>query len=526
MSSRPKLLYFNGPWDYLGDRMIAAYMEPFQRLLEQDFEVISVQGDCNLRREVEAHRPDMILFHTGTESDHEKEIKITETDAYPEIPRVGYIYRDPISSSRIAAVNRLLRWGVDQTFTCFRPSDAPSEFFKNTIYVPWWIEENLYRDYGEEKIYPISLTGAGWLSGRFFYTWRFPIFSQLVSRFPVFHVPVLENHRSGNAFIGEKYARLLNQSLFSAGCGSVNRFLTLKPLEIPACRCCLIAEETEVFKAIGFRDGVNCIFADETTVVAKVQALLDDPERLRAVTDAGYDLVHQRHTVRNRRMFIEWYQLWKAKLPGQRIAQIDPLKPLELLPEESQPSYDFPPENPLIDKLLAGYALMHERQWKEALEKFETVLTIIPYVAEARLGAGICNFHLHRLEIAQRHLMYNIQAQIRQRTSAWPDVINVAYLTIVLMKAGKREDAVTLVSQRSDLRHPALNALRWIMAARKPELRKRSPAFQILEGDVTQNIETLHLFPKRTFADWVQTWSELLPDLLGKNKQASIVSAA
>jgi hypothetical protein len=336
----------------------------------------------------------------------------------------------------------------------------------------------------------------------------------------------LENHRSGNAFIGEKYARLLNQSLFSAGCGSVNRFLTLKPLEIPACRCCLIAEETEVFKAIGFQDGVNCIFADETTVVAKVQALLDDPERLKAVTDAGHDLVHQRHTIRHRRMFIEWYRLWKARLPGQRIAQINPLKPLELVPDDSHRSYDFPSENPLIENLLAGQALMNDRRWKEALEKFESVLTIIPYVAEARLGAGICNFHLHRLEIAQRHLVYNIQAQTRQKTDAWPDVLNAAYLTIFLIKCGKREDAVTLVSQRSDLRHPALNALRWSMAEQRPELRKRSPAFQIEEGDESQNIETLHLFPRRTFAKWVETWCELLPGVLSKSKQASVVSAA
>ncbi|MEO6004648.1 MAG: glycosyltransferase [Opitutus sp.] len=526
MKSRPRLLYFNGPWDYLGDRMIAAYMDPFRRLLEQDFEVISVQGDRNLRKEVEEHRPDMILFHTGTESDKEREIRIIETNAYPEIPRIGYMYRDPISSSRIAAVNRLLRWGVHQTFTCFRPSDAPSRFFENTIYVPWWIEEDLYKDYGLTKDYPISLTGAGWLSGRFFYTWRFPIFSQLISRFPVFHVPVLENHQSGNAYIGERYARLLNQSMFSAGCGSVNRFLTLKPLEIPACRCCLIAEETEVFKAIGFKDGVNCVFADESNVGSKVQALLDNPDRLQQITDAGYELVHQQHTTRSRRMFIEWYHLWKAKGPGQRIVQINPLQPLQLVDENARPMYEFPSENPLVETLRAGYDLFAQKRWKEALAKFENVLGIIPYVAEARLGAGICQFHLHRLDLAQQHLLYNIQTQIRQKTDAWPDVINQAYLAIVWIKMGRRDSAIALLAQRSDLRHPALNSLRWLVASKKAELRRKEPAFQIVEGDETQNVETLHVFPARTFAEWDAVWCELLPTESNKVKAPQVLVTA
>lgn len=525
--TRPRLLYFNGPWDYLGDRMIAAYMDPFRRLLEQDFEVISVQGDRNLRHEVEQHRPDMILFHTGTESDREKEVTIVETDAFREIPRVGYIYRDPISPSRISAMNRLLKWGVDQTFTCFRPSDAPIPFFKDTIYVPWWIDDTVFRDYGEKKEIPIALTGAGWLSRQFFYTWRCPIFIQLVSRFAVFHVPVFENHKNGHAYVGEGYARLLNQSLFSAACGSANRFLTLKPLEIPACRCCLIAEETEVFKAIGFADGVNCIFADHTNVAAKVQDLLDHPERLQAITNAGYDLVHQRHTQRNRRMFIEWFHLWKSKRPGQCIVQTDPLRPLQLAAEGSSHPYEFPAENPMVESLLAGYALMREERWQEAVVKFDQILNVIPYVAEARLGAAICQLRLNGWNLALQHLTHNLHSQVRQRSMAWPDVLNLAFLGVAMIGNGKKEEALNLLGQRPELRHPALNALRWFLAQRQPELRSHSPAFQISEGDESQNIETVHLLPTQTFAEWVSLWATHLPvsSLSAKTSIRSAVAA-
>jgi spore maturation protein CgeB len=102
-------------------------------------------------------------------------------------------------------------------------------------------------------------------------------------------------------------------------------------LEIPASRCCLITHESEELRAAGFIDTVNCIFADEKTVVQKMQVLLDDPARLLAITDAGYELIHRHHTKRHRRMFIEWFTLWTSRQPGQRIVQTNALDPLRLI---------------------------------------------------------------------------------------------------------------------------------------------------------------------------------------------------
>ena len=104
--ARPRLLYFNGPWDFLGERMRRSFIEPFHALLAQDFEVISVEGDRDFAREVEQHRPDLVLFHSGCEAPREPAVTITNTDAYPELPRIGYIYRDPFSPSRLIAMNR------------------------------------------------------------------------------------------------------------------------------------------------------------------------------------------------------------------------------------------------------------------------------------------------------------------------------------------------------------------------------------------------------------------------------------
>ena len=509
--SKPRLLYFNGPWDYLSERLIASYIVPFRRLLDQDFEVISIEGDCDLSDEVEKYRPDAILFHTGTESNNEREVTITRADSYREIPRMGYMYRDPISPSRIAPMNRMAKWGVDQIFTCNRQSDSPIPFFKDSLYVPWWVDDTVFRDYGEAKTYPITLAGAGWLSAQFFYTWRKPIFAQLVLRFPIFHVPVFENHKSRDAFVGVNYARLLNQSLCAAGCGSVNRYLTLKLLEIPASRCCLITEETEVLKAIGFVDGVNCIFADEKNVLQKVQAIFDDPTRLQKITDAGFELVHRCHTQRQRRMFIEWFRLWKSRQPAQKIVQVHPLEPLQIIGHDSPtPECRFPTESPVFEALHAGYRLIAESNWSEAYAKFKWVLGVIAYVAEARLGAGICALHSNDLQMASKHLTANLDNQTELRITRHPDVISIAYLAVVLVKMNAMKDAVDVLRRSLGFKHPALNSLCWLLAIRHKALKSRDPMFDVAEGDETTTIQTVHLLPATGFHGWLECWKSLL----------------
>jgi hypothetical protein len=510
MNSRPRLLYFNGPWDYLGERLVTSYIEPFRRLLEQDFEVISLEGNRNFADEVKQHRPDVVLFHTGTESPLEREVSITHTDAFPELPRMGYVFRDPVSPSRLGPMNRLRAWGANQVFTDFRASDCPTPLFANSIYLPWWIDDRVFRDYGEEKTLPITLTGTGWVSKQF-YTWRQPIFLQLLPRLPVYHVPAFETHQKQDAYIGESYARLLNRSSLSAGCGSASRYLTLKLLEIPAARCCLLTEETEVLKAIGFRHGVNCVFADASNVVSRVQELLDNPGRLQAITDAGFQLVHSQHTQRNRRVFAEWFRLWQSKAAGETIVQVGPFEPLRILAEgECRPPVTFPEENPMTAALKTAYTLVEQKRWAEAMPHFEWVLNVVPYVAEARLGAAICELHQHKFSSALAHLEYIAYIQFKLSAYKRPDPVSLALQLLVLVRSGDLKKVGDLLVATSGMRHPALNAFRWMLARRYTALRHKLPVSLSGEGDEAQNSESLHWLPPRKFSGWVQLWTEYL----------------
>jgi hypothetical protein len=517
---RPRLLYFNGPWDYLGERLRLSYIDTFRRLLEQDFEVISVEGDRDFRREVETHRPDLALFHAGTESPLEREPNIRHTDAFPELPRVGYVFRDPFSPSRLASMNRLRAWGVNQVFTDFRASDSPIPYFAESIYLPWWADDTTFRDYGERKSIPITLAGSGWLS-RQFYSWRNPVFIQLAQRLPVYHVPAFETHQKNDAYVGESYARLLNRSLIAGGCGTVCRYLTLKLLEIPASRCCLLTEETEVMKSLGFQDGVNCIFADEKNVVAKVSAVLDVPARLQSITQAGYDHVRRHHTQRSRRMFREWFDLWRRRGANERVVQGHPLEPLRLAGRDEVLAPAFPAENPLLEKLQSGYRLLNERRPAEAIDAFKAVLDAIPYVAEASLGTAIARLDLGEPAAALPYLEHIFVIQAKLCNYPRPDPISLAYAAVAYFRLNQADRALDLLARHARVRHPALNALRWHVAQHWRKFRSRHPDWATDEGNETHNGETIHLLPPRPFADWLEHWTVQIP----VNQAAAAVTA-
>src|SRR5258706_463608 len=82
---------------------------------------------------------------------------------------------------------------------------------------------------------------------------------------------------------------------------------------------CLITERTAATDAAGFVDGDNCVTADAADVIERVDALLRDPEALERITRAGHDLVHARHTIRQRDEIMQWSTLHRPLAPSQRI---------------------------------------------------------------------------------------------------------------------------------------------------------------------------------------------------------------
>jgi hypothetical protein len=499
------MLYVNGPWGYLSSRNRAAYVEPFLALLRQDFDVIPVETPCDLAEEIPRHRPDIVLLHTGIESPGEPNPVVEGADAFPEVPRLAFVLRDPFTPTRRNALNRARRWRADGIIMTFRPSDSPNPAFDGGFYLPWWVDDTVFRDYGQAKDIPVSLTGSGWFN-KTLYVWRSGVCEGLSRKIPFFHAPSLDEPPEakvpGCEFVGEAYARLLNRSHFSAGCGSENHYLTQKLFEIPGAASCLITERSEALEAIGMRDGVTCVFTDGKDVAARVSQLLREPGRLREITAAGHRLIHGGHTQRHRRLVAEWYGLWRRKGPGQRIVQVHPFRPLQLVDEEQPtPEWEFPTENPFVDLIREGFEHYRSGNMNRALECFGRTLERVPWVSEARLGTAVGLMRKHHFEEAFRVHYYHMQFTEKLTPGSEFDPVDQAVSALILVCLKQPEKAVAVLAFWPTVRHPALNAMRWTAAQRFPSLAK-GPVFEVAEGDSSTNSESLHRLVAPHFEAW------------------------
>ena len=130
---------------------------------------------------------------------------------------------------------------------------------------------------------------------------------------------------------GEQYAQAINASWFVPTCGTVAKEVVRKHFEIPGSKACLVTEKSASLEAAGFIDMQNCVFVNEKDVLDKVNFLINNPDKLREITDAGYNLVHAHHTFKQRNQIYQWYKLNKILKPHQKIAQLNPFKDLEVI---------------------------------------------------------------------------------------------------------------------------------------------------------------------------------------------------
>src|SRR5262249_10141164 len=157
-------------------------------------------------------------------------------------------------------------------------------------------------------------------------------------RFPALHSPHFgwsskKGKPSATGFLeGEKYAQLINSAWVAPTCGTIANEVVRKHFEIPACNTCLITQRTAALEAAGFVDMVNCVFADETDVLDKLEWLFERPDELARITSAGKQLVDSQHTMQQRDQVFQWFTLHKKLKPGEKIVQAaGPFAPLTIV---------------------------------------------------------------------------------------------------------------------------------------------------------------------------------------------------
>src|SRR5262249_41726356 len=144
------------------------------------------------------------------------------------------------------------QWCVDTYFTqTFYLSEHTPSIAHRTFVLPQICDDDLYKDYGEEKIVPFTVFGelAPWRR------WRTETAAAISKRYPTMvcpHPGYSASPSIGISWTGEAYARALNRSLFSITDGSIFNCVLRKHVEIPGSGALLVSQPIDGLKEYGF----------------------------------------------------------------------------------------------------------------------------------------------------------------------------------------------------------------------------------------------------------------------------------
>lgn len=175
----------------------------------------------------------------------------------------------------------------------------------------WWplsFNPTMFKDYGLKKEIDMLMMGA-------ISHWAYPLREKILNTMQgspgfVYHPhPGYRDFTEAEAkqvWVGEKYAREINRAKLFFTDGGIFGYPVLKHYEILACKTLLLAPATRELRDLGFEPGVHFVEIEEDNFLEKANYYLSHEEERITIAEAGYQMVHQRHTVEVRvREFVQ-----------------------------------------------------------------------------------------------------------------------------------------------------------------------------------------------------------------------------
>jgi glycosyl transferase family 1 len=511
----PKLVFFR--WTRAGlPHFIQQHLEEQLRCLRQHFDVVVIDDDCDYGEVCETHRPDMTLFESGVYAGPRR---ITNTSACPEVPKVGFYNGDAYCATRSVFLSDMERWGVETFFTL---SVAMAEYtpdIADRLFVwPNFVDADVYRDYGQAKTIPVLFTG----SQAAHYPWRSRVHSIVTQHYPCLttpHAGWFDDKGAGRMVHGGRYASLLNSAAVAPTCGTIAREAIRKHFEIPAARTCLVTERTASIEAAGFVDMENVVFAEPGEVMDKLDHLFANPEELQRITDAGYELVHSRHTMAQRDQLLQWLRLHQTAEPGQSIVQDGPFQPLRLT--SASGARNSHAISGALDRTLLreGERLLEHGRHEAAEERFMRCLNY-HFMPEPVLGLARRHLHGGDAGAAIGWVRQTIERSLVDHGAQDPDPVEWAFFVRALLCQGKVDEAAQRAAQFSWMSHVELERIRHVAFALAG--LDRSPAASGAPNRADRR--SVHVLPDRGERAWVNDLCAML-DACGQGRLVDAVRA-
>jgi len=494
---KPRLVFFQ--WDHKASpKFLQLHMQLHVKCLSEFFEVILINEDCDYQQICDLYQPDLTLFESGYRTSLSQKLNIKNTSAHPEIPKLGLHNGDPWCDCRIGFISDMDRWRIETFFSISTATAEHTPSIAENLFVwPNFIDSNIYQDYKQGKVIPVLFNG----SFSSLYPWRQKIYKIISNYYPSLIFPHLGYESHSQIMIhGEQYARTINSSWFVPACGSVAKEIVRKHFEVPACKACLITERTPSLEAAGFVDMENCVFADDKNVVDKLDYLFKNQDLLQNIINAGYELVHSRHTIKRRDQIFQWFNLYKNLRPNQKIIQTSPFEPLYVVEKSSDiKNASVPGEGLDLLLLYQGDKKLGAGKYDEAEALYLKCLNHIYYMHEPKLKLAICSLYKGNAATAFYWITELHLNNFNNNAGIDPDPVEWAYLIISLLCLGKINEAIIRTNQFPLLHHPELDRTRWIIDC----LQNKDYGIPFESSLSLKTRHTIHQLPERTLVDWV-----------------------
>jgi hypothetical protein len=504
-SHLPRLLFFRwtrpGQPGFLLDQL--AQQLACLRLF---FEVELIDYDCSYDEVCDRFQPDLALFESGV---YVGPRRVTHLDSHPHVPKLGFLNADAFDPVRAVCVSDMAEWGVEQFFTVsLSMAEYTPELGDRLFTWPNFVDPGIHKDHGLPKVVPITLTG----SQARHYPWRNRVNRVLAQHYPVLSMPHFgwaESRDAQRMAVGSAYSRLIGAASMAPSCGSFTRDLVRKHLEIPAARTCLITERTKAVEAAGFVDMQNCVFADADDVLDKVDHLFRNPEELEAITEAGFTLVHERHTAAHRRQIRDWYDLFVATGSDVDVVQESPCGSLVRRASGHQGMGAAVVTSPARDRILIrdGWRSLARGRLETAARSFAAASNF-QYMPESEVGKAWVQLLAGNAATADDTVRMLLDHNVRLYGPVDPDPVQWALHIRALLCRGALEEAREAARIHAHLRHPELERIRVVVASLAGE------DVDLPAGAFRPSVSPL---PSSDWSDWL----DCLGQMLTKNRQTA-----
>jgi hypothetical protein len=518
-SSKPNLVFFRPKYGPSVPAFQLTHRDEHARCLAQFFNLTVVDSDCDYAQVCDRHEPAASLFEIGLQPWDTRPPRVHNARSRDAIPRLALINADAWGSTRSRILAELQSMDFDAAFAiCTTTGEHFPELKDRLYYWPNFIDEDIFHiPPNQEKTELVLLTG--YMGDE--YPWRKGVRDALrgsVSTVQSHHAGYADHRVTSKMPIGSDYARLIGSAWFAPTCGTVANELVRKHLEVPAVGTCLISQPSAALERAGFVDMRNVVFADKHDVVDKVMHLRRNADDLRRIILSGHDLVHTRHTMRNRSQIYDWVRLRKqASAAGARIVQPDPFGALVLQPTGSeQPrSLHVQGRGAHLVAIAETVRRLDTGPFEAAVPMVEQCRQMAPNMPEVALLQAYCDLQSGHAAQALEAIVRLLKTTLNASESTPPDPVEWAYLLIALLAMGRTRAALKHASQFMEISHPELD-------------RARAAVFVVCKA-VPQPLAaskrlSVHARPDKPLASWMN-WLAAVLERSGHSAAAECLKA-